>query len=394
MEKIIQQQHIKRRRSGYLKQEYSEKHSPEIILSTIQRNPAAGSVYSRNTVRGSAGIPVRRTSPRLLNASFIRSIAVYVDPLYTAMLTASLLFLLSVLVIQHNGSLPGTWIFNGTNLRAPSNVEILDSMLLEAYNSSSSDGLSDLPVSLDLSKFERITFTEHVVRERETLSGIALRYGLRMDTLVSFNQINDVRRMQIGSRLQVPSTDGLRHIVRQGESLEGIARRFNTNTVQLIDANNLRSDSLSVGQELFIPDARMNDTDLRMALGELFVYPTQGRFTSGFGYRNDPFTGVRRFHNGIDIANNPGTRITAARVGRVADQGVHPTYGNYIIISHDGGFQSLYAHLQRIDVRRGQYVTQGQAIGTMGSTGRSTGPHLHFSIFHNGNPVDPLRYLH
>ncbi|GAB6090278.1 peptidoglycan DD-metalloendopeptidase family protein [Spirochaeta dissipatitropha] len=394
MEKIIQQQHIKRRRSGYLKQEYSEKRSPEMILSTIQRGTAAVTGHSRNAVRESRRVSVRGQSGGLLQGSFVRSLTVYVDPLYTAMLMASLLFLLAVLLVQQNGSLPGTWIFTGTNLRAPANVERLDSILLEAYHTAGEDGISDLPISLDLSKFERITFTEHVVKERETLSGIALRYGLRMDTLVSFNQINDVRRMQIGSRLQIPSSDGLRHIVRQGESLEGIARRFNTSTVQLIDANNLRSDALSVGQELFIPDARMNDTDLRMALGELFVYPARGRFTSGFGYRSDPFTGVRRFHNGIDIANNPGTRITAARVGRVADQGVHPTYGNYIIISHDGGFQSLYAHLQRIDVRRGQYVSQGQAIGTMGSTGRSTGPHLHFSIFHNGNPVDPLRYLH
>ena len=328
------------------------------------------------------------------SATVFRSVAVQVHPVHASMMTALLLFLFLLLTVQHNGGLPGTWVFTGTQLAPPANTQAVDSMLLSHLQGLSGYSDTDVPIELDLAKFEQISFSDYTMQSGDTLSGVANRFGLRMDTLVSFNQIQDVRRMQIGTSLKIPSRDGLRHTVARGESLNSIANRYQLGATQLIDANNLRSESLSVGQELFIPDARMNDTDLRMVLGELFVFPTTGRFTSGFGYRNDPFTGVRRFHNGIDWANVTGTRINAARVGRVADQGSHPSYGNYIIISHDGGFQSLYAHLHTIETRRGQYVSQGQRIGSMGTTGRSTGSHLHFSIFHNGNPVDPLRYLH
>ena len=138
----------------------------------------------------------------------------------------------------------------------------------------------------------------------------------------------------------------------------------------------------------------MNEFDYKKAMGTLFVYPTQGRFSSGFGYRADPFTGKRRFHNGIDLANASGTRISATMSGTVADVGDRPSgYGKYVIIKHANGYQSLYGHMSRITVREGQYVYQGTKIGEMGNTGRSTGPHLHFSIYKNNSPVNPLTYL-
>jgi murein DD-endopeptidase MepM/ murein hydrolase activator NlpD len=113
-----------------------------------------------------------------------------------------------------------------------------------------------------------------------------------------------------------------------------------------------------------------------------------------FGMRKDPFTGVNRFHNGVDLANDIGTPIMAAMSGKVAMLGYNPNFGKYIILSHPEGFQTLYGHLDAFHVKRGDRVSQGHQIGAMGNSGYSTGSHLHFSIFRRGEPVDPMRYLH
>jgi len=248
--------------------------------------------------------------------------------------------------------------------------------------------------SIDSSRFQKMTTTEYIVRSGDTLSGIALRFGLNMDTIISFNNIPDVRRMQVGQRLMIPSRDGLRYQVQRGDSLESIAQRNSTTVNALLDANDLSTDVISVGTSLFIPNARLSSLDLAFAIGEVFAYPTVGRFTSGFGFRPDPFTGQRRFHNGIDLANAIGTPIRASMAGRVVHiESQVGNYGKFIILQHARGYQTLYAHLDSFAVSVGQYVNQGQLIARMGNTGRSTGPHLHFSIIQNGNFIDPLRYL-
>ena len=182
--------------------------------------------------------------------------------------------------------------------------------------------------------------------------------------------------------------------MRRGESLSGLASQYGVAVNALLDANDLASAVIIPGQTLFVPCGRMNPTDLKIVLGELFRYPTVGRFTSGYGMRNDPFTGLRRFHNGIDLANNPGTAVLAASSGHIVHiETRNPTYGKFVIMRHAGGFQTLYAHLDTITVNVGQTVSQGARIGFMGNTGRSTGPHLHFSVIKDGVFVDPLRYL-
>jgi murein DD-endopeptidase MepM/ murein hydrolase activator NlpD len=128
----------------------------------------------------------------------------------------------------------------------------------------------------------------------------------------------------------------------------------------------------------------MNSTDLKLLLGELFLTPTNGRFTSAFGYRADPFTGKRSLHNGIDLANSIGTPIRAALAGKVVAVTNLGGYGKMIMIQHERGFRTLYGHLNAFNVQLGQYVSQGQIIARMGNTGRSTGPHLHFSVILNG----------
>lgn len=248
---------------------------------------------------------------------------------------------------------------------------------------------------IDTEEFSAVSISTYRLRPNDTLSDIAIRYGLRLDTLVSYNNIPDVHRMQIGQELQIPSRDGLKYKVQRGDSLESIARAKNTTVNSLLDANNLTSTALAVNQELFIPNARLSQEDLAFALGELFAYPAIGRFTSGFGFRADPFTGLRRFHNGIDFAGAIGTPIRAAMAGRVVHvESQVGNYGKYVIIEHSRGFKTLYAHMDAFTVAVGQYVSQGQQIGRMGNTGRSTGPHLHFTVFENGRVVDPRQYLH
>ncbi|MBV9149838.1 MAG: M23 family metallopeptidase, partial [Candidatus Eremiobacteraeota bacterium] len=115
--------------------------------------------------------------------------------------------------------------------------------------------------------------------------------------------------------------------------------------------------------------------------------------TSPFGWRIHPISGVRSFHEGLDIGVASGTPIGAAEAGRVIYAGWYGGYGNYISIDHGGGVSTGYAHCSAIYVSVGQDVRQGQTIGAVGSTGYSTGPHLHFEVRINGKPVDPLTRL-
>ena len=117
------------------------------------------------------------------------------------------------------------------------------------------------------------------------------------------------------------------------------------------------------------------------------------KLTSPYGYRIHPTLGTRKFHNGVDLANDQGTPIRAARSGKVTVATYGGTYGYYVTINHGDGYSSLYAHMTHYVVSKGQSVTKGQVIGYMGSTGRSTGPHLHFSIFYNGSSVNPMNYI-
>lgn len=124
------------------------------------------------------------------------------------------------------------------------------------------------------------------------------------------------------------------------------------------------------------------------------AWPVSGTITSPFGYRQNPFGGGMEFHQGLDIAAPMGTTITAASGGTVIQAGWFGGYGNYIVIDHGGGMSTGYGHCSQIFVSVGQKVQKGQAIGAVGSTGASTGPHVHFEVRINGKPVDPAAYLH
>jgi murein DD-endopeptidase MepM/ murein hydrolase activator NlpD len=118
------------------------------------------------------------------------------------------------------------------------------------------------------------------------------------------------------------------------------------------------------------------------------------RLSSYFGYRTDPFYKVSKFHEGVDFSATPGTDMVATGDGVVIESGRSMSgYGNQIIIDHGFGYKTMYAHLQKIKVKTGDHVKRGQMIGEVGSTGKSTSPHLHYEVWKNNSPVDPINYF-
>jgi murein DD-endopeptidase MepM/ murein hydrolase activator NlpD len=273
---------------------------------------------------------------------------------------------------------------------------IITNSMLE-YASSEFSGMgSGLSYLQESEIVSTVTSQDYQVKDGDTLSEISKAYNINVGTLISYNKIEDVRRIWVGANLKIPDTDGLPYKVKKGDSLDSIASNHQVSLNNILDANNLDSEIISEGDQLFIPGAQISDYDYKKATGTLFIYPTSGKLSSPFGYRSDPFTGVRRMHYGVDLANRVGTTVKATMSGTVVvigDQSLG--YGNYIVIRHDRGFQSRYGHLNKIIVRNGQRISQGQKIGEMGNSGRSTGSHLHFSLYKNNVPVDPLRgYLY
>ena len=123
------------------------------------------------------------------------------------------------------------------------------------------------------------------------------------------------------------------------------------------------------------------------------IWPAQGWVSSPFGWRRDPFTGRRRFHEGLDITNRVGTPVVAPADGIVVFAGRNGGYGNVVYISHGFGITTRYGHLYKIFVKKGMHVQRGDVIGEIGNTGRSTGPHLHYEVRINNKPVNPVNFI-
>ena len=238
-----------------------------------------------------------------------------------------------------------------------------------------------------------VTFKTYTVKSGDTISGITKKFGLNnISTIIAVNDISNVRQVFSGQKLKVPSCDGLFHTVVSGNTLESISVKYGVTVEALLDANDLDTYTLTAGQKIFIPGAKLGRNALRLAMGEVWKVPLPGkwRLTSKFGVRGDPFTGTTQRHNGLDMAIALGTPVYASQGGRVKVSGWNNLYGNYVIIDHGNGYQSLYGHMSKRNCKAGDYVNQGVIIGLVGSTGYSTGPHLHFTIYKNGKVIDPL----
>ncbi|MCL2008152.1 MAG: peptidoglycan DD-metalloendopeptidase family protein [Treponema sp.] len=158
----------------------------------------------------------------------------------------------------------------------------------------------------------------------------------------------------------------------------------------------LKKDDRNWTMELDVKSIGRPGTALERGARELeylFIWPVIGRVSSPFGNRRSPLTGRQQFHTGIDIVAPMGSPVWAAMSGRVSIVSRDNIYGNYIMIIHHSGLRTLYAHLSATGVSAGAYVATGQQIGNVGSTGLSTGPHLHFGVFRNGMLINPRELL-
>ena len=229
----------------------------------------------------------------------------------------------------------------------------------------------------------------YVVKKGDTLLKIARGFGVSVSTILDWNDIKNPRSLRVGAVLKIPSPDGYLYTVKKGDTLYDVAKRFFTTINDIMVANDMISPYVYEGQKLFIPSSAIgkafND-------GRNFIWPVYGVITSLYGWRIHPIKKVRSFHTGVDIAAPMGSPVFAARDGIVKFAGRNGGYGLFILIDH-GTYSTAYAHLSKIDVYVGQKVKKGQLIGRVGSTGISTGPHLHFEVRKNGRHTNPLAYL-
>ena len=237
-------------------------------------------------------------------------------------------------------------------------------------------------------------FSAYKVQKGDTLSAIAESFNVSLDTVVSFNGVRNARTLQPGKLLKIPSMSGILYAAKAGDSAAKVAAANGVSADRVVEANGLMSDTLEAGRSIFLPDAKLASFTLREISGDLFGWPARGWISSWYGWRGDPFSGTRVFHNGLDIGVDTGTQGRAAMNGVVSETGYNSSFGNYVVLSHHAGWMSLYGHLQTVSAKGGQRVATGQLIAYSGNTGYSTGPHLHFSVFKNGRTVNPYNVLH
>jgi murein DD-endopeptidase MepM/ murein hydrolase activator NlpD len=245
----------------------------------------------------------------------------------------------------------------------------------------------------------------YIVQPGDTVSSIAKKFDVSIDTIRWQNDLKSIDAIKPSQKVEVPPVTGMMHKVKRGETIYSIAKKYDIDAQQILNwpFNSYADDetfALAVGQNLVVPDgvkpaeqlwdpkryiARTTpDAGVVSASGS-FVWPAAGRITQRWVW----------YHKAIDIANNASPAILAADSGRVVVAGWPDGfgYGNRVIIDHGNGFQTLYGHLSSIGVSVGQTVNRGDVIGRMGSTGRSSGVHLHFEIRQGGALLNPLQYL-
>jgi len=233
-----------------------------------------------------------------------------------------------------------------------------------------------------------LTVYQYTPREGEDLLFLAARCNIPYSALASLNRLNHPSTLTAGKPLLLPSAPGI--FVPQ-EPMTDLERLL----VSSRSATEENAVALNIGTVFyFFPGDEFSMTERAFFLNTGFRFPLRTyRLTSGFGMRQNPVTGNMRVHQGLDLAAPMGTEVYAAGDGIVTEIGDDPLYGNYIVIKHEGSWVSLYGHLQRVGVVLQSSVKSGMLVGWVGSTGQSTGPHLHFELRQDGKARDPGKYL-
>lgn len=264
-------------------------------------------------------------------------------------------------------------------------------------------GLQDTHTSI--SEKPRAEIIEYEVESGDTLSGVANKFGISTDTIRWANDLTG-DSIKPGQTLKILPVTGVSYLVKSGDTLESVAKKFSAESQSILDFpfNDIPDDlTLKVGQLLIVPDGTPpqpkaparpkaqylvqgpTSSTFTAPGGAEFIWPTSGVLTQYFSW----------YHPGIDIADRKTPGVAASDGGRVVVAGWPDSagYGNRVVIDHGNGYTSLYAHMSNIYVSSGQTVSRGQLIGQMGSTGRSTGTHLHLEIHYNGRALNPLAIL-
>jgi len=304
------------------------------------------------------------------------------------------------------------------------NMPLLESTVPDMKNASDGSQMSIVEgeaLSLDGALFgsgiESVSngqMTEYIVKEGDTLSQIAEDFDVSQNTIRWENNLSG-SSIKVGQKLNILPVTGVKHTVKKGDSLAKIANVYDADLEDMLVFNGLVKDSaIAVGDIIYVPNgtkpsattpsstkpssggSSSSSSSSSPAPSGYFIRPAAGPITSPYGSRRGGF------HYGVDIGNKRGTTVVASASGKVVKvvnyckEGATSCggkYGNYITIEHPNGMQTKYAHLQSVSVSLGETISQGEKVGTIGNTGRSTGPHLHFEVIKsNGSTMKPPVY--
>ncbi len=251
---------------------------------------------------------------------------------------------------------------------------------------------------------------QYVVQDGDTVSKLANKFHVSPNTIIKNNDRKKLKadRMRPGTRLTILPMDGIAHPVEKGETIAELAKRYKKPVDEIIEVNDLDNPHMIVeNQKLIIPNAadlrrrpvvktrvashkpanKNGSTSAHAPSGNRLSWPSAGIVTSNYGWR------WFRMHAGMDVAAPIGTPIRSAKEGRVVYSGWMGGYGYAVDVEHPNGVVTRYAHCSELHVRVGQTVQRGQVLAAMGSTGHSTGPHLHFEVHVNGEAVNPRNHF-
>lgn len=304
-----------------------------------------------------------------------------------------------------------------------------DDSIIEKSISKSGKNLSKNEILDQLKKKDsRWHYTDYKVKKNDSLWGIARKFSTSHKLIIRANQITGPDQIREGKEIFVPNRNGYFYSVKKGDSLEKIGNASKSSVAVIKAQNPSTVKMLKAGEKIFIPDgvehkkieiaknvksrnakdaktpvpadsddnrktARIKETPVSRTPKMAFIWPLKGRITSGFGTRSDPFSGKKRFHNGLDISAEIGTPVKAVADGEVIFSGWKDDYGNLIVLRHKNGYVSVYGHNSELKVEEGAEVKQGDLISLSGMTGLATGGHLHLEIQKYQTPLNPLRML-
>lgn len=285
--------------------------------------------------------------------------------------------------------LENTYGFESTGPRGGGEITIVNnnSLLPESGPLGTAADIEETPSGGQISVY--------IVREGDNLSQIAKMFNVSVNTIIWSNNINRGDSIRTGQTLVILPISGVRYEIKKGDTLNSIAKKLNGDIDEIMRFNDIYSDKeLAVGQTLIVPNGEIVPTPSAKPKGKFYnpAHDTAGPYYANY-YARPIIGGIKtqglHGYNGVDLADSCGKPVLASAGGDViiSRSGAwNGGYGNYIVISHSNGTQTLYSHLSSNIVLAGWHVAKGQVIGYIGSTGRSTGCHLHFEVRGAKNP--------